>query len=84
MNQRPFHWLKLRRLPFWRVGAGRPDSEEFGRLFDQVGKAAGALKDSEAGLETQFLAIGGELERMAGSGSLSRDVTELVLKSLAA
>ncbi len=69
MNQRPFHWLKLRRLPFWRVGANRPDSEELGRLFDQVGKAAGALKDSEAGLETQFLAIGSELERMAGCGN---------------
>ncbi|HTH46599.1 MAG TPA: hypothetical protein VMB21_03730 [Candidatus Limnocylindria bacterium] len=68
MNQRPFHWLKLRRLPFWRVGASRPDSAEFGRLFEQVGAAAGALKKSEAGLEAQFLTIGTELERMAGCG----------------
>ncbi len=69
MNQRPFHWLKLRRLPFWRGGAARPDSAEFSRLFDEVGEAAGVLKDSEAGLEAQFLAIGTELERMAGYGN---------------
>ena len=68
MNQRPFHWLILRRLPFWRVGASRPDSAGFGRLFEQVGEAAGALKHSEAGLEAQFLTIGTELERMAGCG----------------
>ena len=68
MYQRPLLWLKSRLATHWRAVGRRPDAGKFEEFFLRVREAAGRLKQSEAGLEAQFLTIGTELERMAGFG----------------